>query len=66
MPECRDCGRMRATCELRRLPAGGWRCKEAGKGTRCHQLARERRMYERRVANRTTPEDAQLHIEGTT
>lgn len=61
MPECRDCGRMQATCELRRLPSGGWRCKEAGKGTRCHQLARERR-----VAQPTTRHGAHPHIEGTT
>ncbi|MGH2997822.1 MAG: hypothetical protein ACRDNM_00840 [Gaiellaceae bacterium] len=60
MPECRDCGRMRASCELRRLPSGGWRCKEAGKGTRCHQLARERR-----AAQPITRAAAQLRIDGT-
>lgn len=60
MPECRDCGRMQATCELRRLPSGGWRCKDAGKGTRCHQLARERRATEL-----ITRDVAQPRIEGT-
>ena len=66
MPECGDCGRMQASCELRRLPSGGWRCKEASKGTRCHELARERRMLERGAAKPITRDGAQLHIEGTT
>jgi hypothetical protein len=52
VPECRDCRRVLPTCEVRRLPSGGWRCKDAGKGTRCWTLARELREQEKRERRR--------------
>ncbi len=50
MPGCRDCRRVFATAELRRLPKGGYRCKE--------QLACRRRRAEaaRQLRLRLHPE----------
>ena len=51
MPDCKRCGRNRATAELRRSPAGGYICKEAGevgKHSQCAKIAREQRARDRR------------------
>lgn len=66
MPECRDCGRLLATCELRRLPSGGWRCKDAGRGSRCWTLALARRVAERRARARERGDGGQRRTEERT
>ena len=63
MPECRRCGRIQATAELRRTSLG-YLCKDNGPGTRCFVLTRERRMQERRRKREQAADDRQLRLEG--
>lgn len=47
MPQCHRCERVQATAELRRTSLG-FLCKDNGKGTRCDETARARRIQRRR------------------
>jgi hypothetical protein len=58
MPECRRCGRVLATAELRRT-SRGYVCKPGWLGDHCAEVARERRERERRARR-----GASLRIEG--
>jgi hypothetical protein len=57
MPECRKCGRVQSTAEVRRTKLG-WLCKDNGVGTRCWTIARELSARAARVERRASRREA--------